>query len=51
MAPSAAVSTGLAPIRSPPFFSMDGMQGDTTHLLQECDAVIGDHASTVIAAR
>ena len=41
---------GLAPNLSPPFFSMDDMQGDATHLLQECNAVIGDYSSVVIDA-
>lgn len=35
---------------SPPFFSMDDAQGDATHLLQECDAIVGDYSSVVIDA-
>jgi CDP-glycerol glycerophosphotransferase (TagB/SpsB family) len=35
---------------SSPFFLMDEAQGDATHLLQECDAVVGDYSSVVIDA-
>ena len=34
----------------PPFFHMDDTQGDATHLLQECDAIVGDYSSVVIDA-
>ena len=39
-----------APPLSPPFFLMRAGQGDATHLLQECDLVIGDYSSVVIDA-
>ena len=39
-----------APSLSPPFFAMDDTGGDATHLLQECDIVIGDYSSVVIDA-
>jgi hypothetical protein len=35
---------------SSPFFLMDEAQGDATHLLQECDAIIGDYSSVAIDA-
>ena len=35
---------------SPPFFHMDDTDGDATHLLQECDVIIGDYSSVVIDA-
>jgi CDP-glycerol glycerophosphotransferase (TagB/SpsB family) len=35
---------------SPPFFLMDDTGGDATHLLQECDVIIGDYSSVVIDA-
>jgi CDP-glycerol glycerophosphotransferase (TagB/SpsB family) len=39
-----------APTLSPPFFLMKEAQGDATHLLQECDVVVGDYSSVVIDA-
>jgi CDP-glycerol glycerophosphotransferase (TagB/SpsB family) len=35
---------------SPPFFAMGDTEGDATHLLQDCDIVIGDYSSVVIDA-
>jgi CDP-Glycerol:Poly(glycerophosphate) glycerophosphotransferase len=35
---------------SPPFFAMGDAEGDATHLLQDCDIVIGDYSSVVIDA-
>ncbi|MGH8712763.1 MAG: CDP-glycerol glycerophosphotransferase family protein, partial [Casimicrobiaceae bacterium] len=43
------VHAGTAP-PLPPFFFMRGDQGDATHLLQECDLVVGDYSSVVIDA-
>jgi CDP-glycerol glycerophosphotransferase (TagB/SpsB family) len=35
---------------SPPFFAMGDTEGDATHLLQDCDIVVGDYSSVVIDA-
>jgi CDP-Glycerol:Poly(glycerophosphate) glycerophosphotransferase len=45
-----ALNAGAAPSLSPPFFAMGDAQGEATHLLQECDAVVSDYSSVAIDA-
>ncbi len=45
-----SLNVGKLPEPSPPFFLMDDTHGEATHLLQECDHVVGDYSSVVIDA-
>jgi CDP-glycerol glycerophosphotransferase (TagB/SpsB family) len=45
---SHSLTGGKLPETSPPFFLMKDIHGDATHLLQECDVVVGDYSSVVI---
>jgi len=45
-----SLNAGAAPSLSPPFFAMGDAQGEATHLLQECDAVVSDYSSVAIDA-
>jgi hypothetical protein len=42
-----SLSVGKLPPPSPPFFSMNEAQGEATHLLQECDVVVGDYSAII----